>query len=338
MAIIGLWPCLWVKLVGLRRPVACINALHGVFVCVREAQGVSVLEVVFNQGRQRLRLVVLQHVSGVLNRGLFKGGHGLQALVKLCQCVFAFPPLAERVVRSFHHQNRGADAAVHGQRFFKVEQIRVDDLVCRVAQDAPPAIRARLRPMLGQPVGFVLAQSGIGFHEPCRHTRGVGVGFERVVACALRFELVEPLGHAGGRLGRLCGGHAKAFEVDQASDALGAGARVHHDHVAAHAVANQVNGLAGVERVEQGVQIGQVIGEPVAVGGRGFGQAVAAPVHGDDGALADKRLAEGVDHELVRGRHIHPAVGQNEGGGTRQGIAPLADVVAAAAQRHPVAL
>lgn len=75
MAIIGLWPCLWVKLVGLRRPVACINALHGVFVCVREAQGVSVLEVVFNQGRQRLRLVVLQHVSGILDHGRFKAGH-----------------------------------------------------------------------------------------------------------------------------------------------------------------------------------------------------------------------------------------------------------------------
>ena len=192
--------------------------------------------------------------------------------------------------------------------------------------------------MLRQPIGFVLAQARVGLHQAACHACSVRVGLEGVVSRALRFELVEPLGHSGGGLDRLGSRHAKALEVDQTVDALGAAARVHHDHVAAHAAANQVNGLFGVERVEQGVQIGQVVGEPVAVGGRGLGQAITAPVHRDDGALADKSLAEGIDHELVGGGHVHPAVGQNERGGSGCGCAPLADVVAAAAQRHPVAL
>ncbi len=167
--------------------------------------------------------------------------------------------------------------------------------------------------MLRQPVGLVLSQAVVGFHQTCGHTLGIGIGFERVVARALRLEFIEPLGHAGWGLGRCSGGHAKAFEVDEAANAFGAGACVHHDHVAAHAVADQVNGLPRVERIEEGVQIGQVIGEPVTVGGWGLGQAVTAPVHRHDGALAGKSLAEGIDHELPGGGHIHPAVGQDQG-------------------------
>lgn len=49
-----------------------------------------------------LRLVVVQHVPGVLHDGGARVAHMGQALVVFGQAVFAFPPLAQAVVAGLH--------------------------------------------------------------------------------------------------------------------------------------------------------------------------------------------------------------------------------------------
>ena len=76
-----------------------------------------------------------------------------------------------------------------------------------------------------------------------------------------------------------------------------------------------------------GVEVAQVVGNPVGVAGRRVGQAEAAPVECDDVAVALQR----VDDELERGGHVHPAVQHHERRAARRGqrrIAPGQHVVA----------
>ena len=77
-------------------------------------------------------------------------------------------------------------------------------------------------------------------------------------------------------------------------------------------MAQEVDRTLGLKVVDQGVKIRQVIGEPKIVDLAGVGQAKAAPVGRDDASACGKGLWQGIDHELVRGGHVHPAVGQHE--------------------------
>ena len=123
------------------------------------------------------------------------------------------------------------------------------------------------------------------------------------------------MGQTPGGLVGPCGRHAEAFEIDKAAYALGPRARIHAGDIAAHAVADQVDGPIGRNLLQQHVQVGQVVGEVVAVAGLGAAaQAEAAPVVSKDAAALHKGVAEGVDHKLVGGGHIHPAMGQHQHG------------------------
>jgi hypothetical protein len=139
----------------------------------------------------------------------------------------------------------------------------------------------------------------------------------------------------------LCGprfGQAEALQVDQVFNALRTNARIHHGDVAAHAVAHQVNRLAGSVVVQQEVEVGQVVGKPVVVGIGGAGQAKAAPVWGNDGPALRERVRQGVDHELVGRRHVHPAMHQDQRWQGRVGsAAPVLNVVAESPYRDKLA-
>jgi len=102
-------------------------------------------------------------------------------------------------------------------------------------------------------------------------------------------------------------------------------AGVQHGDIAAHAVAHQVNRLAGGVVVQQEVEVGQVVGKPVVVGIRGAGQAKAAPVR----RKHVPRRAQRIHQELKRRRNIHPAVEQHDLSGAR--IRPAPHVIAQAA-------
>ena len=89
-------------------------------------------------------------------------------------------------------------------------------------------------------------------------------------------------------------------------------AGVLHHHVAAHAVAEQIDRLA-IWRVvvDQRVQIAQVVGEHVVV----QGASVVWPKPRQSGAMrgADRQSRRWrVHHELVGRAHVHPAVHQHQ--------------------------
>jgi len=164
-----------------------------------------------------------------------------------------------------------------------------------------------------EPSGLVGGEARIGLAQALRYALGPVVALQRHLALVQQLDLVHPLrivGRRGARVGR---GHAEAFEIDQAPDARRARTRVVHGHIAAHAVPDQVHGTIAREMVEQKVQIGQVIDEQIVVARcRRLAQAKAPPVGRDDGARAGKIGPKRIDHELVRSRHVHPAVQQHE--------------------------
>ena len=55
--------------------------------------------------------------------------------------------------------------------------------------------------MLCQPVGFVLRQALVGFHESLGDSRCVGVGLEVQLAFFEGLKLVQPLAQSAGGLG-----------------------------------------------------------------------------------------------------------------------------------------
>ena len=108
-------------------------------------------------------------------------------------------------------------------------------------------------------------------------------------------------------------------------DARGPHTRVDARHVAAHAVAQQVDGAIGHVMVDDGVEVGHVVGEPVGVRVGALGQAKTAPVGRDHVPVALER----VDDELERRGHVHPAMDHEDHG--RAFPAPVAYVGAQAA-------
>ena len=85
--------------------------------------------------------------------------------------------------------------------------------------------------------------------------------------------------------------------------------------------------------VEDELEVAEVLGEEVGVGGRRVARAEAAPVEREHVAV----LGEGVDDELERCGDVHPAVQHDERrpvvAGQRR-VAPFEQVLAQAARRH----
>ena len=96
----------------------------------------------------------------------------------------------------------------------------------------------------------------------------------------------------------------------------------------------QIDRLSRGEVVEQGVQIGQVVGEPEVVGVAGVRQAVTAPV----GCQNVAPLRHGVDNKLKRVGHVHPAVQEPQGRLTALGLTPFEQVVVEPPDRDKHAL
>ena len=87
-----------------------------------------------------------------------------------------------------------------------------------------------------------------------------------------------------------------------------------------------------LEVLEQPIQIGKIIREPVAVALRPFAQAESTPVRRDYAPVSAQR----VHQELERGRHVHPAVQHEKL--SRALIAPAAAVVTQAADLDELGL
>jgi hypothetical protein len=158
----------------------------------------------------------------------------------------------------------------------------------------------------------------------------LGERFEGIVVAKRRFfrgELAEPAHVTPGRLLGVRPGHAEAFEIDELRHAPGPDAGIHRGDVAAHAVADERHRRLGLEVIEQALQVGEIVREPVAVALRPLGEAETAPVGRDHAPVAAQRI----HHELERRRHVHPAVQQEEL--RRARIAPAAAVIAQAAHR-----
>ena len=95
--------------------------------------------------------------------------------------------------------------------------------------------------------------------------------------------------------------------------ALGPHACVTHDDVAAETVADEAHRLVASESIEQRLEIGDVVVEPIALR-LPCRASEAAHVRCDRIPIACKRI----DEELKRRAHVHPAVQQEE----RRGLRP----------------
>ena len=215
-------------------------------------------------------------------------------------------------------------------------QRRVDVFVGGVGQQVPLAAGIRCGPLRGQPGRLVGQQPRVGLAQPLSDFGGAGVGPQ----AGRRLQLVEPLQQALGCLLRLARRQAEAFEVDQAPHARGAHAGIAHRHIAAHAVAEQVDRLGRRQVVDQCVEIAQVVREPIAVAAARAAAAEAAPVGRDDPAALAFTRGHGIDHELKRRADIHPAVKaqqeRRQGRGQRL-LPPLEQVVRQAAHGYEAA-
>ena len=280
---------------------------------------------------------MVQHVPAGRQQAPLQVRHHRQAVFKVLPRVAVAPPALQVGLVAFHPQHRGADAAPGGQHLVHPVGQGAHALVRRVAQDVPAAVFTSLGPVGGQPVGTGRRQARVVLAQPCRH-RGQAV----VAAQALRgLQRVQPAPQVGrGRLGQALR-QAEAFQVHQPADAFGPHAGIAHHHIAAHAVAQQVQRAAGRQAglggVEQRVQVAQVVGKPELVGGRHAGQAKAAPVRGQHAAAGALQRIELVHHELERGAHVHVAVAQPQRrplGAHQAGVAPHQQVDLQAAHRH----
>ena len=271
--------------------------------------------------------------------------------MEFIQLVFALlEPARQAVVRGLDRQRRRCDAAPDRLRLVGAVEQGADDLVRRVAQDLPAAGFVLRRPVLGQPACLGRSQPRIGLDQALRHAFQAVVLLQRELAALERLELVDPARVAACGLGRARRGQAETLQIDQPAHALGPHAAVDQRDVAAHAVADQVDGCAavapelGIERIEQEIQVGQVLGRRdivvdravvgrVRAGALRACQPEAAPVGRDHEALA----LQCIDHELERGRDIHPAMHQHQWHHARTVLAPAADMVALLAKGEKAA-
>ena len=103
-----------------------------------------------------------------------------------------------------------------------------------------------------------------------------------------------------------------------------ANARIEHDDVPAQAVSEQSRRFIRSKMVEQRVEIGEIVGEPVSIE-RPVGKPESAPIRRDDVPLS----LQGIDEKLKRCADVHPAMQHEELRRVR--LTPGADVIAEAA-------
>ena len=234
-------------------------------------------------------------------------------------------PLRNVRLRGGDPQHRRGDPAPDRIDFLHPVGRRKGQLVPRVRTQARLAVGQDLGPVSGEKQRVFPRQARIGLLQP------VGDGVEVRVRLELgRFgQRVEPLREFLRRVVRRFHRNAEPLERDRGTGALRPYARVLHDDVAAEAVADEVDGLARREHVEQRLEVGDVVREPVALR-LPRAAAVPAQVRSDRVPVAGERI----DQELERRAAVHPAVHQEQLG--RGGIAPGQHVVVHAAQRNAV--
>ncbi len=224
-----------------------------------------------------------------------------------------------------HNPEHGrCDLAPARLGFLEPIEKRVDELVYGIACELDAAVGLRPSPVPREERGLLDAQAGIVAAQ------ALGERFEVFVVAKRRLfaQLGQPARVALGRLLRSRPGEPKTFQVDELRHALGANAGVHRGDIAAHAVADEHGRRIRLKVLEQSIQIGKIIREPVAVALRPFAQAEAAPVRRDHAPVAAQR----VHQELERGRHVHPAVQHEQL--SRALAAPAAAVITQPAHGH----
>ena len=185
-------------------------------------------------------LVVVQHVAAGPTTWRSTSAHDVQPLVELGLAVALAPPLADVGPVALDPQQRRARSAASTpasrRRWRAAGSIA---LVGRVAEDArgpaPSSVRAATSAAPARPPG---RRAAAGWScAGARHLVEAGVGAQ----LRRRLQLVEPLASASAPAAGFESRHAEAFEVDEPAHPLRPHAGVEHHHVAAHAVADQVD-------------------------------------------------------------------------------------------------
>ena len=239
------------------------------------------------RARQRLGLVVVQHVAAGRQLRLRTQRHHRQPVRRTrCACSGLAPPLSNVGEVAFDPQQRRADQLPG----LEVLVTRYSTGLTRLCAGSPRMCQRPSSPRRDQcgasQAALSARQQRVVLHQPRGHLVQAGVAAQRLRRASAR----PAIGAAASArpAGCVCG-HAEAFEVDEPADALRAHAGVAHDHVAAHAVAEQVDRRSRGDRcVEQRVEVAQVVGEPVAVGAawRRSGRSRASPA-----AMTQRRSA-----------------------------------------------
>ena len=262
--------------------------------------------------------------------------HDVQALVELGLGVAVAPPDADVGAVALDPQHRRGDA---------LPAFEPSSTLVRASGSSAcgPGRRGRARPAVVAP----RRRDQCGASQAARSARSSGLVLlqplgdavearRRRAAAAAVFSSSSHLRDSASAPAAGCDArHAEAFEVDEAAHALGPHAGIEHRDVAAHAVAEQVDrrALGAEQRVEHGVEVAEVVGEPVGVGGRRVAErrSRASRARARGGRRRSASTTNWND-----ARDVHPAVQHDQRrpvGARERGVAPLEQVVAQAAHR-----
>src|SRR5262249_54768762 len=210
----------------------------------------------------------MQHVAGIRYRPQAAIADVRHAA--LDHCGPAGPPPTSRMLgeplryirlRADDKERRCGDVAPYRVGFLDSINRRKWQTVPRIRCESHAAVGCGLGPMAREKLGLVARQPTIALLQAIGYR-----GEARVRRETLLFgERIEPPRALRWRLIRTLDGHAEAVERTGTANASRPHARVVEHDVAAKAVAHDVNRLVRGELVEQRFEIGEVIGEPVAL-------------------------------------------------------------------------
>ena len=182
-------------------------------------------------------LVVVQHVPGRREHVALHLRHRGQARLELAARVAVAPPLLHVGAVALHPQHRRGDLLPAGP----APRRRGRAALTRLCAGSPRICHCRSRSWRDQCGAsqscLVLRQQRVGLAQPRRHVGEAVVGLRAAPVPSAR----RATGDSAWRLLGHGGRHAEAFQVDQPADALRPDAGVQHHHVAAHAVAEQID-------------------------------------------------------------------------------------------------
>jgi len=147
-----------------------------------------------------------------------------------------------------------------------------------VRHHVPAPIGPGLGPPGGKPDSKPLVHVRAALHQVGRHFPLAGKRPDRNG----RLQFRQPFSQPGRRLGGLCSRKPEPLDIDQTPDALGAGSRIDHRDIAAHAVTQKVNRRIWRNTVNDGIQVSVIVVEPVTVTGRSLACSEATPVKRDN--------------------------------------------------------